>query len=113
MGIDFHPGSAHWSYSGFHLFRKRIAAAIGMDLESMQGFGGSIQFSDFNDDVIPLLDHSDCDGHLTATECGKVGPRLKELVKDWPKNDYDRMQALRFANDMIECARNKQKLVFC
>jgi len=111
MGIDFHPGSAHWSYSGFNNFRERLAATIGMDLDSMQGFGGSVPFKNFKDDIIPLLNHSDCDGHLTAIQCSKVGPRLKELVKNW--DDYDGKHALQLANDMIECANNKQKLIFC
>ncbi|CAM5353616.1 hypothetical protein [Bacillus safensis FO-36b] [Bacillus safensis subsp. safensis] len=40
MGLDFTHCEAHWSYSDFHGFRKRLAACIGMNLDDMEGFGG-------------------------------------------------------------------------
>ncbi len=40
MGLDFTHCEAHWSYSDFHDFRKRLAASIGMNLDDMEGFGG-------------------------------------------------------------------------
>ncbi|MCM3147573.1 hypothetical protein NSQ36_08885 [Bacillus sp. FSL W8-1143] len=33
MGLDFTHCEAHWSYSDFHDFRKRLAAGIGMNLD--------------------------------------------------------------------------------
>ena len=112
MGLDFNPGTASWSYTGFNAFRERLAKEINMNLRSMKGFGGNIKFSKFNDPIIPLLDHSDCDGHLTVKECEQVAPRLIELVKDWP-DDYDRQEAIKLANDMLFCVKKKQKLIFC
>ena len=30
MGLDFIQSNAHWSYSGFHQFRERLAKEIGI-----------------------------------------------------------------------------------
>ncbi|MFP3842037.1 hypothetical protein U5N22_17430 [Bacillus safensis] len=40
MGLDFTHYEAHWSYSDFHDFRRKLAACIGMNLDDMEGFGG-------------------------------------------------------------------------
>ena len=38
MGIDFSHCKAHWAYSGFMRFRKRIATEAGIALSCMSGF---------------------------------------------------------------------------
>lgn len=40
MVLDFTHCEAHWSYSDFHDFRKRLAACIGMNLEIWRGLVG-------------------------------------------------------------------------
>lgn len=101
MGLAFSHTDACWSYSGFGAFRKKLANEIGMELEKMRGFkGGVIPFSEFDDDIIPLLDHSDCDGVLTTEECNRVAPRLRELVSSWPEQDFDKRKALSLADGM-------------
>jgi hypothetical protein len=112
MGIDFSHCNAQWSYGGFHSFRTRLASEIGMDLRSMEGFGGDKKFSDFKDDIIPLLNHSDCDGELSPEECKKVAPRLRELVKDWP-DGYDKRRALELAEGMELAVSKNEHLQFC
>jgi hypothetical protein len=113
MGLDLHitrtdrdpTMHARWSYNGFNLFRQRLAKAIGVDLDAMVGFGGDRPWSEITDDLVPLLNHSDCDGTLDYTECYQVAPRLREIVADWPEDDYDRQMALRLAAMMNEVAR--------
>ena len=75
MGLCIYPGEASWSYSGFHEFRRRLAAEEGLELEQMHGFGpmlpGSrphydptlplIEWSEVPTSLEPLLNHSDCD----------------------------------------------------
>jgi hypothetical protein len=77
MGLDFAQSGAHWSYGRFMRFRTRLAAAIGIDLGRMEGFkeyldpinaDPPIPWSTVTDDLVSLLDHSDCDGVLTAEE---------------------------------------------
>lgn len=106
MGLDFSHTDVRWGYTGFNFFRKKLANAIGMDLDRMQGFGGDIPFSTFNDDIVPLLDHSDCEGELTIEECKRVAPRLRELVSSWSDEDIDKQKALELAEGMdhaVEC----------
>lgn len=112
MGLDFSHTDARWAYSGFANFRRRLAKEIGMDLDAMEGFGGDIKFELFKDDIIPLLDHSDCDGELTVEECKKVAPRLRELVSGWEDDDYDKQKALSLAEGMELAASQGQPLEF-
>lgn len=102
MGIDFSHCEAQWSYSGFMNFRRRIAQKIGVDLGMMDGFGGDIPFDSIKDSIEPLLNHSDCDGGLTPSDCAKVAPRLRELVSNWTDDDYDKRNALMLAKGMEE-----------
>ncbi|TGB00386.1 hypothetical protein E4665_01535 [Sporolactobacillus shoreae] len=112
MGLNFSHCDAHWSYGLFHDFREKLAREIGMDLNRMEGFGGNTRFSDFDDAIIPLLNHSDCEGEMTAKECSQVAPRLRELVADWSEEDYVE-EALSLAGGMELAARNDQPLIFC
>lgn len=107
MGLDFSHTDARWSYGGFGNFRRRLANEIGMNLDDMEGFGGNIPFHIYQDDIIPLLNHSDCDGELTPEECKQVAPRLRELVSGW-EDDYDKSKALDLADGM-ELAANQGK----
>ena len=141
MGLDFSHGGAHWSYSGFMAFRKRLAREIGVDLECMAGFAPdemvmslspeqwtlldlghrpkqfNVSWATVNDPIVPLLKHSDCDGNLSVEECRTIAPRLRELVRGWsdtpsPHEAYDKMQALLLADGMEQCAREGRALEF-
>ena len=112
MGIDFSHGGAHWSYGGFHEFRRRLAGEIDLVLDEMKGFGGSRQWATVDDAIVPLLDHSDCDGELTPETCELMAPRLRELVKNWPEDDFHRSQALELADGMDLAAGLDEPLEF-
>ncbi|WP_313469847.1 hypothetical protein [Lysinibacillus sp.] len=107
MGLNFSHCDVGWSYSGFNNFRRRLAQQIEMDLDDMVGFGGNIPFHIYQDDIVPLLNHSDCDGELTPDECKQVAPRLRELVSGW-EDDYEKSKALDLADGM-ELAANRGK----
>lgn len=98
MGLDLNTG---WgmSYGSFHLFRTMIAEAAGINLDQMAGFGGSIQWKTIKDNIKWLLDHSDCEGKISARRCGLTAPRLKELAPAL-KDDYYREKAEELAEDM-------------
>jgi xanthine dehydrogenase molybdopterin-binding subunit B len=112
MGIDFSHGGAHWGYGGFYRFRQCVADEIGINLDEMEGFGGTTPWKGIRDPICFLLNHSDCDGHLTVKQCQVVSPRLRELVAKWP-DDYDRQNALRLADGMDEAAKKGRPLEFC
>lgn len=123
MGLDFSHGDAHWSYSGFHRFRCKLARAINIDLEEMDGFarepllGCIVEGKPWPDTeidpLIALLNHSDCDGELTPDQCKSIAPRLREIVEQFPADDYDRQQALMLADGMDEAVQENELLEFC
>lgn len=112
MGIDFSHCDAHWSYGGFHRFRIKLAAEVGIDLGSMAGFEGNKPWNNVKDDIVPLLKHSDCDGELSIDECKIVVPRLRQLVADWEDNSYDKVHALELAKGMEDAVKAARPLVF-
>jgi hypothetical protein len=113
MGLDFSHSEAHWSYGGFHNFRTKLADEISFDLNDMQGFGGCKSWDDIQDDIIPLLLHSDCDGELSPDDCAKVYPRLLELVSKWNEDDWDKKKAVMLADGLKLCAECNEPMVFC
>lgn len=120
--LDFSHGDVHWSYGGFAEFRIRLAREIGIELYAMEGFTESyrnhdrkrkpIPWTNVKDSIVPLLNHSDCDGELTPQECETVAPRLRKLVSRWPEDDWDRKRALELADAMDEAREASEALEF-
>ena len=103
-----------WAYSGFHRFRERLADEVGIPLNNMKGFHehGKPWAEYADEDLLPLLNHSDCDGQMTPAECERVAPRLREIVGRWEEGDYDRMMGERLAGFMERCIEADKPLVF-
>jgi hypothetical protein len=114
MGVDFSHCDASWAYSGFHRFRARLATSAGFDLSQMEGFDGNKPWSEIHDDLVPLLNHSDCDGKLSVKECKQVAPRLRALLALWPDDpkDYDKQRGLLLADGMEIAVKSKKPLRF-
>ena len=87
-----------WSYGSFYSFRIKLASEIRMNLVDMDGFAGDIPFSNYDDDIIPFLNHCDCEGNLSVEDCKKVAPRLRELIKNWKNDDYDKYRVNMWHN---------------
>ncbi len=158
MGLGFSHGGASWSYSGFNHFRRLLASDIGIDLYDMNGYYTDEErdkafkairdgdenykwpekrsWDTVNDALVPLFVHSDCDGHLSAEQCAQIGPRLHELVSQWPDkitakandpeqaikmgywaerefDNYDKAMGLKLAEGMKTCAERGVNLEFC
>jgi hypothetical protein len=71
-----------------------------------------IKWSAIKDPIAPFLYHCDCDGHLTYGQCKEMAPRIRELVRNWPNDDYDKINALKLADGMDEAASKKKRLEF-
>jgi hypothetical protein len=123
MGLDFRTAGipydedldfterAHWSYSGFHRFRERLAGAIGLKLDEMEGFGGHKAWDEAHP-LTALLNHSDCEGELSGAQCGLVAFGLNEIIYKWPEDDYDRQNAQKLFNHMVKCLETRRALQF-
>lgn len=76
------------------------------------GYQPVISWDNVKDDIVPLLNHSDCEGVLTPEECKKVAPRLKQLIENWSDNDRDKINALELARGMEVAAAKNEDLKF-
>lgn len=125
MGLDFVGSDARWAYSGFMRFRCKLAKGIGIDLNTMEGFVGEITanpfkkpmsgvWKDVKDPLKWLLNHSDCEGQISARRCGLIAPRIRDVVKDWDVEDLarDRWNAILLAEGMEQCAEDGKPLIF-
>jgi hypothetical protein len=113
-----------WSYSGFHRFRSQLASQLEINLEQMRGFvrsgdDESIRWEDLPDHLrehplIPLFNHSDCEGDLSPEQCKAMWKALEDLVSiTFDQDDYDRDAGLNLAYMMEHAALNERKLIFC
>lgn len=94
MGLDTSHNCWHGAYSAFARFRKGLAAEIGINLDTMEGFGPSTSITLMPgyvpamankwepDPVYALLNHSDCEGEIAHADCGPLAKRLREIVAD-------------------------------
>ncbi len=88
MGLDTTHDCWHGAYSAFHRWRNRIAQAVGIDLDKMEGFcpissdgRGGIPWSNLNTNPLhELLSHSDCDGDIPHGNCAAIADKLDELL---------------------------------
>lgn len=80
MGLDTSHDVWHGSYSTFNTFRRAIAQASGIDLDSMIGFGGDTPWPEPPRPIDALLNHSDCDGEILAADCGPLADALEQLA---------------------------------
>lgn len=95
MGLDisfvrevYEYGFRAGSYSGFHEFRRVLAAEEGLDLENMSGFGGIQPWEESTSTIQPFLNHSDCDGAIYWYEAEKMIPRFEQIVEKWGRDDF-------------------------
>ena len=108
MGLDTSHDAWHGSYSTFGEWRRIIASAAGFPpLNGMVGFGGAGNWNKVPGDkrLVPLLNHSDCDGEISPSDCAGIAASLQELIDRIPDyKDDDAHPAL------IEYWRQKTKM---
>ncbi|WP_406423629.1 hypothetical protein OHA59_49590 [Streptomyces sp. NBC_01589] len=97
MGLVLFPGDGDtsspdvsWSYSGFAVFRRRLAQAEGFSLSEMWGFGGERSWSEVSTTLESLLDHPDVGGDdLSSADCAVILPRLEAITDQWAQDGDD------------------------
>lgn len=133
MGLNFRIGlsdesevgefvDVDWSYGGFMRARERLAAALGIQLQSMEGFEDNLwcknppagrPWNEIDDAIVPFLHHSDCDGYLDIDQCRSIAPRLREIIAPWPEGDDEKQRFSELANAMDKAVAKGQMLIFC
>ncbi len=99
MGLDTSHNCWHGSYSSFNRFRFSLAKQIGLDLSDYIGYGdkGTKYLESIEHDIMPLLNHSDCDGKLTVKEARRIAKGLQNIIDNF--------------NDKIEADYNFKELI--
>ena len=111
MGIALHPGNLRMSYSGFNALRRDISNLFGVNLGTMKGFGGSAEWNTFPEQgLVPLLNHSDCDGELSVADMKLIVPCLKPCVDKLI--EYHRSYCQTLIDDMESAISNNKKIDF-
>lgn len=108
-----------FSYGGFASFRRDLAQAVGIYLDSMQGFkrdGPRTSWSVINHPLVPFLNHSDCDGELTPEEAAQVWPALVAAADagfpDLDDGDLMTKRCRELAETLRLAAEHEQTVVF-
>ncbi len=113
MGLGFSHSTAHWSYIGFMHFRERLALHIGINLHEMAGFSDDGKsWSKIKSPLKYLLNHSDCDGQISAKRCGKIWPELKNILLQWDPAHYDVEMGLLLCDGMEQAAKELKPFKF-
>jgi len=99
MGLDTTHNCYHGSYSGFNRFRYSLGHQIGIDLNDYIGYGisGTKDLTSIKHELMPLFNHSDCDGRLTIKECKSIAKGLDKILENF--------------NDKIESDFNLKDLI--
>ena len=120
MGISFSPGGAQWDYVGYGMFRRRLAALDGIDLDRMRGFSTEVlpqDWEDFPTALEPLLNSGDVRGFVSSDACGRMLPRLRVIAEQWaghlaastdelPHERYDQPNFEALIEGMAHCAEH-------
>ena len=120
MGVSFSPGGAQWDYVGYGMFRRRLAALDGIDLDRMRGFTEDPlprDREDFPTALEPLLNSSDVHGFISSESCRKMLPRLRVIAEQWashlaastdelPHERYDQPNLEALIEGMAHCAEH-------
>lgn len=84
--ISFSPGDAQWDSSSYSVFRRRLAALDGIDLDRMRGFSTDVlprDWEDYPTALEPLLNSNDVHGFISSEACRRMLPRLRVVAARW------------------------------
>ncbi|MDW4912569.1 hypothetical protein [Streptomyces californicus] len=76
-----------WSWTGFSLFRRALAAHINIDLDQMNGFGGGTDWDTVSSPLRHLLQQPDDSGYLEPEQVTELAPALRAAVTALSEND--------------------------
>jgi len=101
MGLDTSHNCWHVPYSSFNDFRNALAKQIDIDLNDYIGYGdkGTKDLESITHDIMPLLNHSDCDGELSPDECRQIAKGLDDILTNFKETDK---QPYNFKDDIIQ-----------
>ena len=121
MGLDTTHNAWHGPYSSFMRFREQLAQQIGFNIREMEGFSakdgtpGNNKWENLPaDDLHILLNHSDCDGEISPSDCAKIAVRLEQVAKEVENNADNEFisDCLQFAKGCRAAHEANEPLIF-
>jgi hypothetical protein len=92
MGLDTSHDAWHGPYSSFNRFRYWLAEKIGINLDDYIGYGKESavkELTSIDHKLMPLFNHSDCEGELTPAECKQIAEGIDEILKGISKEEVE------------------------
>lgn len=118
MGLSISHDCWQGTCSSFNRFRYSLGYQIGINLDDYNGYGNN-GFKDLNiieSELIPLFDHSDCDGRLTIRECRSIVKGLNKVLKNFNEKlemDYDfRDNVIKFRDGCLNAISDRKMVHF-
>ncbi len=101
MGLDTTHNCWHGPYSSFNNFRYALAKRIGINLNDYIGYkdAGTKDLASIEHDLMPLFNHSDCDGELNNDQ-RRIIIGLNDVLDRWDLPDT--MESKDFKADIIQ-----------
>lgn len=118
MGLDTTHDCWHGPYSSFNRFRFDLAKQIDINLYRYMGYNdnGILKLDSIKHDIMPLLNHSDCDGKLTIRECRRIVKGLNSILENLNENiefyDIFKEKIIQFRDGCLNAIGKKEQVYF-
>jgi len=118
MGLDTTHNCWHGSYSSFNRFRYTLAKNLGINLDEYIGFhaSGTKNLEDIEHDLMPLFNHSDCDGELSVAEQKRIVKGLNDVLDKFngPSEEafYMREKIIQFRDGCLDAISKNEAVEF-
>jgi len=92
MGLDTSHNAWHGPYSSFNRFRYWLAEKAGINLNDYLGYGhptATKELTSIDHKLMPLFNHSDCEGELTPVECKQIAEGIEEVLDNMSKEEIE------------------------
>ncbi len=101
MGLDTTHNCWHGPYRAFNRFRYSLGHQIEINLNDYNGYGteDGKNLADIKHDLMPLFNHSDCDGSLSIDDQKRIVKGLNQVLENF--NDEINSD-LSFKDDIIQ-----------
>lgn len=118
MGLDTSHNCWHGPYSSFNRFRYSLGKQIGIDLDEYIGYGdkGTKDLASIEHDLMPLFNHSDCDGELSVEESKRIVNGLNNVLENFNeqiKADYNfKEKIVQFRDGCLDAISKNEVIDF-
>lgn len=117
MGLDTTHNCWHGPYSIFYRFRKSLAEQIGINLYDYEGYnaGGTKILTDIKHELMPLFNHSDCDGELSVEESKQIVLGLNNVLENFKtgiESDFNFKDSIIQFRDGCLDAISKNEIIY-